>query len=380
MDEALGGLIQISNVIGRNRTLTQGGGGNTSVKTADGKYIYIKASGTTLKDMNLKKGWCKLQLASVLEILKDKEVSRLDFVERENLIVKLLNDSCLDRSESSARPSIEAHMHAIFDSYTAHLHPLVVGPYVCSKNGKAVLERLFSRENLPHLWVPCDSSGYMLARKVARFSAAYKKNYGKMPSIVFLQKHGLTLTAHTPKALLQLVNKVVRTCKSNLRPQKKARLKSPNKSEVLAVERSIKKAMADTIEARVIVKFFFDKDIADFLATPGAKKLSQLPALLPQELAYANGPAMWLENGDYKTVFVKLKQRISHKGKIPAGFLIKKTGLFVVGNKKSIPVIKDMITTSLFTRRWAKKFGGVNPMNQRQRKFVETIYPFKAIW
>ena len=28
-----------------------GGGGNTSVKTEDGRYMYIKASGTALKDM-----------------------------------------------------------------------------------------------------------------------------------------------------------------------------------------------------------------------------------------------------------------------------------------------------------------------------------------
>ena len=57
MDKALSELIKISNAVGRNAALVQGGGGNTSVKTADGKYMYIKASGTALKDMNGKHGW-----------------------------------------------------------------------------------------------------------------------------------------------------------------------------------------------------------------------------------------------------------------------------------------------------------------------------------
>ncbi|MHC4326164.1 MAG: hypothetical protein ACYSUX_17985 [Planctomycetota bacterium] len=57
MDKALAELIKISNETGIDPTLVQGGGGNTSVKTADGKYMYIKASGTALKDMNQKQGW-----------------------------------------------------------------------------------------------------------------------------------------------------------------------------------------------------------------------------------------------------------------------------------------------------------------------------------
>jgi len=61
-DKALSGLIKISNAVGRDSALIQGGGGNTSVKTRDGKYMYIKASGTALKDMNERSGWRRLRL------------------------------------------------------------------------------------------------------------------------------------------------------------------------------------------------------------------------------------------------------------------------------------------------------------------------------
>ena len=52
MDNALSVLIKISNETGKDPAFTQAAGGNTSVKTGDGKYMFIKASGTALKNMN----------------------------------------------------------------------------------------------------------------------------------------------------------------------------------------------------------------------------------------------------------------------------------------------------------------------------------------
>ncbi|MHC4704666.1 MAG: class II aldolase/adducin family protein, partial [Planctomycetota bacterium] len=72
MDKALEDLIRISNVTGKDTTLVQGGGGNTSVKTEDGKYMYIKASGTALKDMTARKGWRRMRLDAVLTVIEDK--------------------------------------------------------------------------------------------------------------------------------------------------------------------------------------------------------------------------------------------------------------------------------------------------------------------
>ena len=62
MDKALSDLIKISGTTGSNPSLVLGGGGNTSVKTSDGKYMYIKASGTALKDMDKLKGWRRLKI------------------------------------------------------------------------------------------------------------------------------------------------------------------------------------------------------------------------------------------------------------------------------------------------------------------------------
>ena len=104
MNKALAELIRISNTTGKDPTLVQGGGGNTSVKTANRKYMYIKASGTALKDMNRQKGWCRLRLNSVLSIIKDNSIAKLEPQTRELEVVNQLLLACEDKTAGRARP------------------------------------------------------------------------------------------------------------------------------------------------------------------------------------------------------------------------------------------------------------------------------------
>ena len=143
MNKTLADLIRISNVTGKDTTLVQGGGGNTSVKTADDKYMYIKASGTALKDMNTKKGWRRLRLAPVLSIIEDKSLAQLDAGKREPEVVDQLLLACDDKVTGGVRPSVESHLHSFLGKCVIHLHPLVVAAYVNAKNGKAEIEKLF---------------------------------------------------------------------------------------------------------------------------------------------------------------------------------------------------------------------------------------------
>src|SRR4030042_3811480 len=111
MEKNLSELIKISRIVGKNSLLIQGGGGNTSVKADDGKYMYIKASGTTLKDMDKNRGWRRIRLEPVLAIIKDKSLAKLNVHKREPEVVNRLLLS-RDDDVTDARPSVEAHLHA----------------------------------------------------------------------------------------------------------------------------------------------------------------------------------------------------------------------------------------------------------------------------
>jgi rhamnose utilization protein RhaD (predicted bifunctional aldolase and dehydrogenase) len=163
MDKALSQLIRISHAVGKDSLLVQGGGGNTSVKTPDGRYMYIKASGTALKDMSAKNGWRRIRLDSVLAIISDKSIAKLDTYAREIEIVNRLQLACDDDAAGEVRPSVEAHLHGFLDKCVIHLHPVAVLSYACAKKGRAELEKLFAGEKFPPLWVPYTDPGFTLA-------------------------------------------------------------------------------------------------------------------------------------------------------------------------------------------------------------------------
>jgi len=382
MDKALADIIKISNATGKDSTLVQGGGGNTSVKTADDKYMYIKASGTALKDMDEKRGWRRLRLEPVRAIINDKSIAHLNVHKREIEVVNRLLDACDDKVTTGVRPSVESHLHAFLDKCVIHLHPIAVGAYVNSKNGRTELEKLFKQienrkskieNSLPPLWVPYADPGFMLAKKIAKLVLNYQNRFGQNPAILVLEKHGLFISAGTAANALQLVRKVIKLCKSKLPALKVSGIKAPANKDITAAKSTIGKAVLKATGQRLPVSYFATtKPIAAFMARKDAAKLLNTPALNPDELVYANGSALWLEDYDVKTITRKLKSLVSKGQKPASAFIVKGLGLFVAAEKKIAPTIAEITAGSLLIRMYASKFGGILTLNKRQQEFINT--------
>jgi rhamnose utilization protein RhaD (predicted bifunctional aldolase and dehydrogenase) len=227
MNKSLAELIYISRRVGKDPDLTQGGSGNTSVKTPDGKSMFIKASGTTLADMNAKKGWCKINLRAIRDI-GDKKLNKLSSKKREIEIAGRLLAACEDRKN---QPSIETNLHAFLDRYVIHLHPIMVCAFLITKNGKAELEKLFANVKPAPLWVGYTKPGYALAKKIAKLTVKYRKKYRRLPQILFLEKHGLFVCAATAKEALKLVEQVIKRCESKINASRR-RL---NREKIIAI-------------------------------------------------------------------------------------------------------------------------------------------------
>jgi len=379
MDKALSELIRISNTVGKDSSLVQGGGGNTSVKTADGKYMYIKASGTALKDMNGRKGWRRVRLDSVLSIIEDKSIVKLGTHAREIEVVNRLLLACDDQVTAVARPSVEAHLHGYLDKCVIHLHPSSVGAYANAKNGKAELERLFKTETLPPLWVPYTDPGFMLARRIARLVNHYQKQHGKKPPIMVLDRHGLFVSAEGADAALRLVRKVINRCNSKLKrlktqacPRAKRRdtrlkTKPPLARDIAAAKSTIRKAFFEATGERATISYFCDDELAAFWRQKDAQKMLAAGVLTPDELVYANGPAMWVGT---QNIAKRLTQQIKKGEKHSVAFLVKNVGLFVAGERKIAKTVRDIVAYSIFIRTNAKRMGGIRSLNKRQRDFI----------
>jgi rhamnose utilization protein RhaD (predicted bifunctional aldolase and dehydrogenase) len=370
MDKALADLIRISNLTGKDPALTQAFGGNTSVKTDDGKYMFIKASGTALKDMNAKRGWRRMRIDTVLGVIKDKVLAQMPADSREPEVLNRLLAACRDNIKKGAPPSVESHLHALLDKCVIHLHPLVIGAYVSAKKGRREIEKLFKKEKFPPLWIPYAPPGFMLARKVAQFVAGYLKRYGRKPAIMILAKHGLFVTAPTPNAAMTITKRVIKKCKSNLPKSKSQRLPPPAAQPLQAAQSAIRQALLNVTGKVLPVSFIFNKDIADFIRRPDAARLLAAEALGPAELVYANGPPLWIEIPSIGKITAKLKTLIQKGRKPPTAYVVKGLGLFIASEKKAIPVIADVAIGSLMVRNWASHFGGVNALTQTEQDFI----------
>ncbi len=370
MNKALAELIKISNITGKDPTLVQGGGGNTSAKTPDGKYMYIKASGTALKDMTAKKGWRRLRLSPVLTIINNKSIAKLDTFTRETEIVNRLLLACDDDFSSDARPSVESHLHAFLDNYVIHLHPNAVGAYVNAKNGRPLLERLFADQKLPPLWVPYTDPGFTLAKKIAGLISDYKNHHGKKPAILFLEKHGLFVSAADPQKALRIVRAVIKRCRTKLKYPKPVKSKPLDKKLINETKLSIRQAFFTATGQHTSVTCYSNGDILAFSRQRNAKKMLAAPPLAPDEVIYSNGPAMWLETPNPKKITAKLTSQINRGTSPSIAFLVKGIGLFVAAPTKLAPTVKDIALSSLFIRANALRFGGIHALTKRQQEFI----------
>jgi len=370
MNKTLAELIKISNVTGKDPALVQGGGGNTSVKTDDGKYMYIKASGTALKDMSGTAGWRRLRLDMVLGIIKDNQLDRISTGAREAEVVNRLLLACEDEIIGNARPSVEAHLHAILDKCVIHLHPVVVLSYACAKNGRLEIEKLFRDAMLPPLWVPFANPGLALAKKVAKLVGDYQSRFGGKPSVIFLEKHGLFISANSPEIALRLLKQVIKRCASKLKLPKADKTKSVSQKVVTDIKLGIRRAFYEATGQYAVITHFDDDAIASFWRQKNAAKWLSAGALIPDELVYTNGPPMWVENWDYKKITNRIISQVGKGKKPPIAFLFDEGGIFIAATGQNTNTIRDTVKNSLVVRVNASRLGGIVSLNRQEQDFI----------
>jgi rhamnose utilization protein RhaD (predicted bifunctional aldolase and dehydrogenase) len=116
--------------------------------------------------------------------------------EREALIKDFMIAAKLD--PDSGRPSVEAPLHNSLDAaLIVHTHPASVNGMTCAVNGAKVCKELFPDA----LWIDYIDPGYTLCMQVNKDVISYKQKYGKEPSVIFLDDHGVFISADTPQEI-----------------------------------------------------------------------------------------------------------------------------------------------------------------------------------
>ncbi|MBM3886706.1 hypothetical protein FJ364_02135 [Candidatus Dependentiae bacterium] len=196
-------LIEVSKWAGQRFDLVQAGGGNSSYKTDDGE-MFIKASGVSLSEVTNTTGFVTANLVTLRKGLTKlhKQQETLSKLELEAAAEELLNKA--KTSGGATRPSIETFLHTYLDTYALHTHGIVVNTVACRKNWRETFEQFFPES----LCIAYKTPGIELALELDNQVSEYIKNKGKKPNVIFLQNHGLIVSAPTAAEVKFLTEEV----------------------------------------------------------------------------------------------------------------------------------------------------------------------------
>lgn len=187
-NEAAAALKSLCEEIGFRRDFVQGGGGNISVK-ADGGIMLIKASGYLLREVTQTEGFCDVDYKKLRSYYKNG--GRLE-----------------DPAKKEKRPSIEVGFHAILGDYVIHTHSVYANVLTCSKEGKQLVQRIFGDAAV---WCGYAMPGHNTARTILQALQEKKIDpQTKSPVVLFLENHGLVVSAQSAEDALKAHTEVNR--------------------------------------------------------------------------------------------------------------------------------------------------------------------------
>lgn len=183
-------LAMMGTMLGSRPDYVQGGGGNMSAKLADGTLL-IKASGIAFKDMRPDHGLVVLDPAPLREYLAEHASGGPYPSEAES--GALLKQCTRDHD---TRPSMEAWFHVLLRTYMLHTHSVYANIVTCAAEGEALVRELFHETDLRTLWIPYVNPGIGLGIEVYKAVDVYQGTHDRAPDVIFLQNHGVIVTAN----------------------------------------------------------------------------------------------------------------------------------------------------------------------------------------
>lgn len=204
--------VRMSVTAGSRPDYVQGGGGNTSCKLDD-RQMAIKASGFRLDQIRPDQAYAVLDYQNLRDFYGRNDPSAFADVEKEGSSQAKTAIISID-GLPQMRPSVEVGFHSLLDTYVMHTHPVYANLVTCCAEGKAVAEQalagLLAETGESMAFVPYINPGTQLTFAIdkARREEAAKIGSGSLPRIVFMQNHGLIITADDVDTCLRLQDQV----------------------------------------------------------------------------------------------------------------------------------------------------------------------------
>jgi len=346
-------LIQLSRRYGSDSAFVLAGGGNTSYKSAD--RLWVKASGHALATID-ETGFVELD-RNKLDAMMAADWPA-DATAREAAFVEAVMAARL-HPELNQRPSVEALLHHLLPQpLVVHTHPGVVNALTCCTKGESLAQQWLGRSAV---WQPYVDPGLTLA---LRLKETLQLAGGKA-DLILLQNHGLIVAGESAEAIDAATNKLTAAIHAQLGPAPTTVVGNSAAIERFGahVARVTGEAVATSAEASAMW----------IASTPQGLAAAKLGPLTPDQIVYCRSFPLIIPAGASADDFVALRDAyLPAHGFTPWVAVVENLGVLTFRTsakmaKTSLEVFLDAANVY----RDAGRLGGVHPLSEAQRKFIE---------
>jgi rhamnose utilization protein RhaD (predicted bifunctional aldolase and dehydrogenase)/NAD(P)-dependent dehydrogenase (short-subunit alcohol dehydrogenase family) len=357
-------LIDISRYYGKQKDYTLAGGGNTSFK--DEKYIWVKASGAALATID-EEGFAVLDRKMVK--VTGTKVYSADPQKRETEVKADLIAANI-HPEKQKRPSVETSFHELIEyAFVVHMHPTVTNSLTCSSLAREKTSELFGEEAMYITYAP----GYELFKKVQEAMEPYREKFGRDPKMIFLENHGVFVSADSIDEIRSIYDHITRTIKS--------RYKNETSFEDLPVNEKITEfvpaiRMILSENQPKITRLRHNSLHRHFYGNRKDFEKAALP-FTPDIIVYCKGKYLYIEDSSSPEAIIEdlQKQLPAYKAKNgynPKIIMIRDYGLLAVEDTAeaaeiALDVYEDLLKISYFS----ENFGGPHFLGEEDIAFID---------
>lgn len=289
-------LTYRSNLLGRDRTVCNWGGGNTSTKAVETDFrgrtvevMWVKGSGSDLA--TAKPGnFTALALNDVLPLMQRESMT-------DEEMVAYLTHCMLDAKHP--RMSIETLLHAFLPyRHVDHTHPDAIISLCCAGNGKQIAREIYGDR---FVWVPYIRPGFTLSKMIAEGVAKNPR-----AELVLMEKHGLVTWGDTSaecyrrtietiqRAEDYIAGRVERLGDKLFGGTKRAPLEPDARKSIAARIMPIVRGLVSA-DSRMILNFDDGDDVLRFAGSRDASGLTQVGAACPDHLVHTKRIPLYID-------------------------------------------------------------------------------------
>lgn len=367
-----------SRLLGREPSLVQHGGGNTSVKACETNIfgekedvLYVKGSGWDLATIE-PAGFAPVRMEILLKLARLPELSDHDMVKEQRSAMT---------NPSAPNPSVEAILHALIPfKYADHTHSDAVVTLTNTPNGEALTRELLGERILI---VPYVMPGFVLARKV--FEMTRDLDWKRYDGMVLLN-HGVFTFHDDAKRAYENMIALVSKVEDYLTEKKLSLRRSPPKVTPSAVQMSeLRRNLSLAKNGPILVRLNASEEAVGFSSLEKAADISSRGTLTPDHVLFLKPKPLVIETfessdlavqsfvADYHAYFKShATPNLTELDPCPRWAIWKGAGCLSIGSTaKNLRIIQDLSFHTLRCLQWGEELGGWKPVSEKDLFAVE---------